>query len=334
MTEMEQWVERQFEHAVKGGVEDLYFWPKSQHVRLVERRHQNFTVVDTLSFEKMQQIIVYLKYLANMDVAETQKIQMGACSLQLQSGEIRIRLSIVPDYQRRESLVIRLLPKKSVQEVPLFPPKSWERLSAQPLRRGLYLFVGPTGSGKTTLMYRLAREQAGKQAHIISIEDPVEIREEAFLQLQVNEKQALTYETLIKVCLRQRPDVLIVGEIRDSETAKMVLRASLTGHVVLSTLHAEHSGQVLSRLAELGVVRSAVERVLQGVVTQRICENASFLSREGVQQQRFGGLVSWTSKLDELDARGWIKAVRRGWYCGFLSEMAYWHETAQDTAEV
>ena len=124
---------------------------------------------------------------------------------------------------------------------------------------GLYLFSGPVGSGKTTLMHQLAQMRFGQQ-QVMSIEDPVEIKQENMLQLQLNETIGMTYDSLIKLSLRHRLDLLIIGEIRDQETARAVVRASLTGATVFSTIHAKSIRGVYERLLELGVSKDEIGR--------------------------------------------------------------------------
>lgn len=144
-----------------------------------------------------------------------------------------------------------------------------EELGKQYRQRGLYLFAGPVGSGKTTLMHELSKSLF-KGQQVMSIEDPVEIKQDDMLQLQLNEAIGLTYENLIKLSLRHRPDLLIIGEIRDSETARAVVRASLTGATVFSTIHAKSIRGVYERLLELGVSEEELAVVLQGVCYQRL----------------------------------------------------------------
>ncbi len=129
--------------------------------------------------------------------------------------------------------------------------------------------MGPTGSGKTTLMYHLAR-QPTVFSQVMTIEDPVEIEEPTFVQLQTNDQIGLDYEVLIKLCLRHRPDCLLIGEIRDEKTAQMVIRAALTGHVVFATLHANDEKEVFQRLEELGLLKAQVDSVLRSLFFQRI----------------------------------------------------------------
>lgn len=135
--------------------------------------------------------------------------------------------------------------------------------------RGLYLFSGPVGSGKTTLMYQLVREKFPDK-QVITIEDPVEIKQDNMLQLQLNDEIGMTYDNLIKLSLRHRPDILIIGEIRDSETARVVIRASLTGVLVFSTIHAKSIPGVYARLLELGVSRQELENSLRAIIYQRL----------------------------------------------------------------
>jgi type II secretory ATPase GspE/PulE/Tfp pilus assembly ATPase PilB-like protein len=136
-------------------------------------------------------------------------------------------------------------------------------------KRGLYLFSGPVGSGKTTLMHYIAKQKFSGQ-QVITIEDPVEIVSPDLLQFQLNEVIGNTYDSLIKLSLRHMPDLVIVGEIRDRETARAVMRASLTGYTVFSTIHAKSISGVDARLLELGVTREEIKNSLSGVVYQRL----------------------------------------------------------------
>ena len=138
-------------------------------------------------------------------------------------------------------------------------------------KSGLVLFSGPTGSGKTTTIYHLLRRKyADEPLQIITMEDPVEIEEPLFLQAEVNEAAGITYDLLIRQCLRHHPDILVIGEIRDQETAKMVVRSALTGHLVIATIHAKESFGVLERLRELAISSEQIKQTLLAVVSQRL----------------------------------------------------------------
>ena len=168
--------------------------------------------------------------------------------------------------------------------------------------RGLYLFAGPVGSGKTSLMHEMAKKIfVGCQQ--MSIEDPVELRQEQMLQLQLNEAIGMTYDRLIKLSLRHRPDLLIIGEIRDKETARAVLRASLTGVTVFSTIHAGSVPGAYQRFIELGVTEEEAAHILKGVCYQRMIQGkgvVDFASEKFTQH----GPEYWNQTLDALVEQG------------------------------
>ena len=227
--------------AKKNGAQDIYFVPKNQvyelHMRIGDKRH----LIDTYDFEKLGSVISHFKFIAGMNVGEKRRSQLGSCDYQHDDKVSSLRLSTVGDYRGHESLVIRLLHDQE-QELH-FWFQNLKELEKGFRQRGLYLFAGPVGSGKTTLMHELAKSLFNGQ-QVMSIEDPVEIKQEEMLQLQLNEAIGLNYENLIKLSLRHRPDLLIIGEIRDSETARAVVRASLTGATVFSTIHADRKSVV------------------------------------------------------------------------------------------
>lgn len=172
--------------------------------------------------------------------------------------------------------------------------------------RGLYLFSGPVGSGKTTLMYQLVREKFPDK-QVITIEDPVEIKQEQMLQLQLNSDIGMTYDELIKLSLRHRPDILIIGEIRDSETARAVVRASLTGAIVFSTIHAKSIPGVYERLLELGVSKQELENSLRAIVYQRLIGGGGVIDfvKENFESHR---PECWNAKIESLVKDGHITA--------------------------
>ncbi|MBP2966708.1 ATPase, T2SS/T4P/T4SS family, partial [Acinetobacter baumannii] len=202
------------------------------------RYHHHIEPFKKIKKNQAEKIILYLKYQAGMDIAEKRKVQVGSATINGKEEKFRIRLSSVGDYLNQETLVIRFLYNAdNKKDYDYIFPEQYEVLKQQVGKKGLYLFSGPTGAGKTTTMYELVKEMCqAEKKQIVTIEDPVEIECQNFLQFQVNKKIDLTYESLIKVCLRHRPDILIIGEIRDKKTAQMVIRAALTGHMVFSTI--------------------------------------------------------------------------------------------------
>lgn len=256
----------------KQSASDLYIFPNQLSYDISFRFHHDIERYEKVSIDDGEKIILYLKYLAGMDIAEKRKTQVGSTSLKINKKNQRIRLSSVGDYLNRETLVVRfLLSNQRKDKLNYVLKDQFEELTQLVFSTGLYLFSGPTGAGKSTTMYRLANDlNQNKKKQIITIEDPVEIENPDFLQFQVNNKIELSYQELVKVCLRHRPDILIIGEIRDQETAKMVVRAALTGHMVFSTIHATDKESVLIRLKEFGIPEAELMQSLRGIIYQEL----------------------------------------------------------------
>ncbi|WP_185790599.1 competence type IV pilus ATPase ComGA [Streptococcus pneumoniae] len=292
--------------AKKQGAQDIYFIPKEKiyelHMRVGDERH----LINTYDFEKLGAVISHFKFVAGMNVGEKRRSQLGSCDYQHGDKVSSLRLSTVGDYRGHESLVIRLLHDQE-QELRFWFQNLME-LENGFRQRGLYLFAGPVGSGKTTLMHELAKSLF-KGQQVMSIEDPVEIKQEAMLQLQLNEAIGLNYENLIKLSLRHRPDLLIIGEIRDSETARAVVRASLTGATVFSTIHAKSVRGVYERLLELGVSEDELAVVLQGVCYQRLIAGGGIIDFANGNYQEHQA-EKWNGQIDQLLKEGHITAIQ------------------------
>lgn len=292
--------------AKKQGAQDIYFIPKEKiyelHMRVGDERH----LINTYDFEKLGAVISHFKFVAGMNVGEKRRSQLGSCDYQHGDKVSSLRLSTVGDYRGHESLVIRLLHDQE-QELRFWFQNLME-LENGFRQRGLYLFAGPVGSGKTTLMHELAKSLF-KGQQVMSIEDPVEIKQEAMLQLQLNEAIGLNYENLIKLSLRHRPDLLIIGEIRDSETARAVVRASLTGVTVFSTIHAKSVRGVYERLLELGVSEDELAVVLQGVCYQRLIAGGGIIDFANKNYQEHQA-EKWNRQIDQLLKEGHITALQ------------------------
>ena len=292
--------------AKKQGAQDIYFVPKEKtyelHMRVGDERH----LINTYDFEKLGAVISHFKFIAGMNVGEKRRSQLGSCDYQHGDKVSSLRLSTVGDYRGHESLVIRLLHDQE-QEL-RFWFQNIKELESDFRQRGLYLFAGPVGSGKTTLMHELAKSLF-KGQQVMSIEDPVEIKQEEMLQLQLNEAIGMSYENLIKLSLRHRPDLLIIGEIRDSETARAVVRASLTGATVFSTIHAKSVRGVYERLLELGVSEEELAVVLQGVCYQRLIGGGGIIDfTNGKYQEHQAN--KWNEQIDKLLKEGYITALQ------------------------
>ena len=292
--------------AKKKGAQDIYFIPKEKSYELHMRIGDERCLVDSYEFDVLAAVISHFKFVAGMNVGEKRRSQLGSCDYQYDEKVSSLRLSTVGDYRGHESLVIRLLHDEE-QEL-YFWFQDIGELGKQYRQRGLYLFAGPVGSGKTTLMHELAKSLF-KGQQVMSIEDPVEIKQEDMLQLQLNEAIGLSYENLIKLSLRHRPDLLIIGEIRDSETARAVVRASLTGATVFSTIHAKSIRGVYERLLELGVTEEELAVVLQGVCYQRLIGGGGIIDFANQDYQEHQP-TSWNAQIDQLLKDGHITSLQ------------------------
>lgn len=310
--EIQETVEELLAAGLAAGTADIYFLPRSDTCEISFRGQREKKCWKKLDLAAGEKLIRHFKFLAAMDIGEKRKPQTGAATLYVHEETVRLRLSSVGDFQGKESLVIRILPTEAsgAKKASYFFQEQLSSIESALGRRGLFVFAGPVGSGKTTTMYHLARKKFyGRQ--VIAIEDPVEIEEPAFLQLQTNEKIQMDYEELIKACLRHRPDCLILGEIRDAETAKMAVRAALTGHTVLATVHSGELAGIPARLRELGVSQSEIEECIKGMIFQRLLPVAFEHGKEAVLFDLY------------LPERGdlhssWNQSLKKCWSAGFI----------------
>ena len=248
-------------------ISDIYFFPRDGFYHLEARNSlQSYTVAD-LTIEETMAIMNYLKFNSGLDVSERRRAQKGAFNFVYQNRNIFIRISSVGDFKNRESMVVRLI----------YPPELnsqidegiIEELMPISKRKGMMIFAGPMGSGKTSLMYALGRQLSWNKK-VMCIEDPIEIAEDNFLQLQVNTEAGMTYEELIKTSLRHRPEVLIIGEIRDSQTAKQAVQAAICGYTVMTTIHGKSKYSVIQRLRQFGVNDTEILNAVNYVSYQRL----------------------------------------------------------------
>jgi type II secretory ATPase GspE/PulE/Tfp pilus assembly ATPase PilB-like protein/ActR/RegA family two-component response regulator len=219
------------------------------------------------------QVISRIKILSNLDIAETRKPQDGKAKVKKANASIDLRVSVIPT-SYGEKVVIRILDSRNAnipfEKLGIIGENLKKLHTVLNLKQGIILATGPTGSGKTTTLYSaLNRIKSGK-TNIITIEDPIEYMIEGINQVQVNVKAGITFASALRSFLRQDPDVILVGEIRDCETAEISIQASLTGHLVLSTLHTNNAIETITRLVDIGVDRYKVGSALSAVIGQRL----------------------------------------------------------------
>lgn len=219
------------------------------------------------------QIVSRIKVISNLNIAESRKPQDGKTKIFVDGADIDLRVSILPT-SYGEKVVIRLLDKRkamvSFEQLGIrgYNLKQLEKVFS--VRQGMILVTGPTGSGKSTTLYAAINRLRSSATNILTVEDPIEYVFEGINQVQVNEKAGITFASALRSFLRQDPDVILVGEIRDGETAEIAIQAALTGHLVLSTLHTNDTFGTITRLADMGVDEAKVAEALQAVIAQRL----------------------------------------------------------------
>ena len=261
-----------FEEAAALDASDVHIEPGSSATRV--RYRVNGILRESLEIPKWmhENLVVRIKVLAKLDMSERRIPQDGHITLGDSNG-MDIRVSVLPT-RWGEKIVIRILRRgRSLMTLAQlgFQQGIEERLHALIRRpQGMLLTVGPTGSGKTTTLYAFVNEIRQEPINVVTIEDPVEYEVAGISQVPVNEKTGLTFSKALRSILRQDPDVILVGEIRDSDTAITAFHAAMTGHLVMSTLHATDAISALLRLSELGVDKTVLASALIGVVAQRL----------------------------------------------------------------
>jgi len=258
--------------------------------------------VKKINQERAIAVSARLKILANLNVLENRRPQDGHIDVKTDSYSLDVRISTIPTVWG-ESIVLRLLNRSdspfSLDSLGFSTSYSGYLQSILAITSGLILVTGPTGSGKTTTLAALLKELDIKSTKIISIEDPVEYRVPGIIQIQVNEELGLSFDALLRRIFRQDPDVIMIGEIRDIETAELAIRAALTGHLVLATLHTNNSIEAVYRLQNMGIPPYMVAAVLKAVIAQRLirkvckecmgngcprCSNTGYLGRTAVAE--------------------------------------------------
>jgi len=269
-----------FEDAVQIGASDVHIEPQETRLQIRFRIDGALHLQTEADSKIAGAIALRLKLMSGLDISEKRLPQDGRFNIRVREQAIDVRISTMPT-QYGESVVMRLL-NQSGSFLTLdklgMPPEMLRRFR-EIIRRssGMVLVTGPTGSGKTTTLYAGLSEINTIEQKIITVEDPVEYRLPGINQVQVNEKIELTFSRVLRSALRQDPDVILVGEMRDAETAQIGMRAAMTGHLVFSTLHTRDSAGTLFRLVDMGapkyMVASSVQVVLAQRLLRRVCES-------------------------------------------------------------
>ena len=259
--------------AVKKGASDIHFDPSEDGVVIRFRADGVLEDFATIPEVVKQNVITRVKIISGMNITETRLPQDGAIKTTLENKELDMRVSALPT-KKGEKIVIRILDfSRSVKglEYLYFNEKNYKKiLQMIDSPNGIILVTGATGSGKSTTVYSFLQRLNQKDVNLITVEDPVEMEMEGMNQVQVNSEIGLDFAAVLRSILRQDPDVIMIGEIRDNETAQIAVRASITGHLVLSTLHTNNSLSTIERLIDMDVERYLLASALMGIISQKL----------------------------------------------------------------
>ena len=284
--------------ALEYDVSDIHFSIKDNDAAIEMRVHDRMRRVRRNP--KDLKLFYYLMYRSNLDMSNALTPQTGGFEETVDGKKISLRFAIVSGYHRISG-VLRILNSSPVTSIASL---SMDHAAVKWMkgitmhRYGFYVFSGPTGSGKTTTLYTILNE--AKEKKIYTLEDPVEVVNESYVQLQINEKASFSYADGIRQLMRQDPDIIMIGEVRDSTAAKMAVRCALTGHLVVTSLHSSSCTAAILRLIELGVDEGQLRDVLKGVSCQRLYD------------RRGGGKTGIYEIMNEKEVKTYFETGRTG----------------------
>lgn len=262
-----------FQNAVKAKASDIHIEPFEKNIRVRYRIDGELKEVLSLGSDLLSSLVTRVKILSNLNIAEKRVPQDGRALINVEGKEIDLRISIIPTVYG-EKTVIRILDKDNsligIDNLGLNDDDKDKLNNILKSPYGIVLVTGPTGSGKSTTLYSILTSFNTPQRNIVTVEDPVEFLLEGINQTNVNVKAGLTFASGLRSILRQDPDIIMIGEIRDNETAEIAIKAALTGHLVLSTLHTNDAPSSIIRLVDMGIEPYLVASAITGVISQRL----------------------------------------------------------------
>lgn len=273
-------IEYLFRNSVEMRASDIHIEPFENEVKIRYRIDGQLQTVNSLQKESLGPLVTRIKILAGLDITEKRLPQDGRIITRIDNQDVDLRVSILP-VVNGEKIVIRILNRNSYkiekQQLGMSEANLKKLYNIISKPNGIVLVTGPTGSGKSTTLYTILNELNSDKSNIVTIEDPVEYTMHGINQVNVNSKTGLTFAKGLRSILRQDPDIVMIGEIRDEETAKVAVKAAITGHLVLSTLHTNDAPSTITRLIDMGVEPYLVSTAITGVIAQRlvkrICEH-------------------------------------------------------------
>ena len=297
-------LENILQKAVLLNASDIHIEPFEKLLKIRMRVDGSLKEINTYNIELHSQLSTLIKLLAGINIAEKRLPQDGRIDKDIDNNIVDLRISTIPTVYG-EKIVIRILNRntffKSKYEIGFSDEAINKIKSMTSDMSGLIIVTGPTGSGKTTTLYSILNDFKNIDKNIVTIEDPVEYKIEGINQIQVNYKYGLDFATGLKSILRQDPDIIMIGEIRDKETAQIAIRAASTGHLVISTMHTNNSVESISRLVDMGVPRYLISSVLKGVISQKlvrkVCGHCSI--EEELDENTYKKLKLKTIKIEQ-----------------------------------
>lgn len=298
------------ENAVRMKASDIHIEPLENGVRVRCRVDGNLQKVLDIPKETQGSLITRIKIVANLNIAEKRVPQDGRIITKIDNKEVDLRVSVLPTIHG-EKVVIRILSRSSFlvkkEELGLSSYNMELLSSIMDKPYGIILATGPTGSGKSTTLYTLLNELNTLDKNIITVEDPVEYVMEGISQVNVNTKAGLTFASGLRSILRQDPDIVMVGEIRDNETAEIAIRAAITGHIVLSTIHTNDAPSTIARLEDMNIEPYLISTSITGIIAQRLVRKVCphcFEEYEASQYEKEMLEINKDEKLSLVRAKG------------------------------
>ena len=312
-------IEQLFRNSIEMRASDIHIEPYEKEVRIRYRIDGKLTTVNTLAVESLGPLITRIKILANLNIAERRIPQDGRIITKIGQDEVDLRVSILP-VVNGEKVVIRILTRDSYkvgkEELGINKEnlKKLNNIISNP--NGIVLVTGPTGSGKSTTLYSILSELNKNDINIVTIEDPVEYTLNGINQVNVNSKTGLTFASGLRSILRQDPDVVMIGEIRDEETAQIAIKAAITGHLVLSTLHTNDAPSTITRLLDMGIEPYLVATSISGIIAQRLVRKiCNYCKEEYIASD-------YEKSIFNIDTNTELK-LSRGKGCGHCNNSGY-----------
>jgi len=313
-------VDYMLKYAIDQEASDIHIEPKRDETNIRFRLDGILHTIYSFPFEAHLPFVSRLKMLAKMDIAEKRRPQDGRIKVVTETGlEVELRASTVP-VVTGEKMVLRVLESstfvKDINNIGFSDEQ--KELYDVSLKKGygMVLVTGPTGSGKSTTLYSTLKWLASPEINVVSVEDPIEIIIDEINQMGVNVKAGITFSSALRHILRQDPDIVMIGEIRDKETATNAVQAALTGHLVLSTLHTNDTATTIERIGDLGIEPYLIASVLNAIVAQRlvrkVCPFCSFL-REMSEEEKITLHLPLESTYKIRDAEGCVKCRYTGY---------------------